>query len=461
MGNSLITILLFSFFLIGCGKKNETGEYSPGQISNKRTIQFDENDYDGDYIPNNEDLRPYIADFPSLNKVLAISHDGISLKASIALENSSIDLKEKLKRAFPFKSFKFSPNELLKVQLTQSEPHDYIGDFEIENTAGISNLSLTIQGFDSKELSFEKVSSRLKVPLSQISKNRKKPIFIKINDFSFRQEGKKLKYSNLLEKLDSSTYKLNIIKENEYKTFRVSTYLTIEEALEHLGLKEIKEKFKNSHRALKHMPLEVISNDLTFWRLVNTNSQEIADKIPAGSSVSIINISKKKLASKIFIKRDLKLENPGDFKKIIFSNPVSLDLDFKFIITEKILKRKKLKCFSIGEPCFYYENKIATRKSPLNQRDILKYFRITLNGSLQKLEDLKKLNLRDSTKQELLIELKENKSKSFKVGLVGGPGSNGDKAVFAEGKKVKLIHKNKTFNSHFSLQVTGNSSSIK
>ena len=283
---TIFLLVSLTAIICSCGKQSEENN------NHSRDDQQNLYDYDGDFIPNHKDARPFVADLPAQ-----------SLKGKIEIENkeysfdlNNLDQKElihylahNLRKTNLRYSLSINPSTN-PLNILESGPLKVKVD--LSKDSNIFDLDIQVQSKDNTILAgiLDENHNLDAYVTSQQMKN--KSLSLVLRSYSFKREDKLFNSQELNSSLNKSCYKLTIIKDELTESFWVAKNLKIKEAFQVIGHEDLYNEVFNSKPAIQSNDLQSIPDSTKSWFVLNKENQ-----VNAGDHLIFIQATAQKLKS--------------------------------------------------------------------------------------------------------------------------------------------------------------------
>lgn len=295
-----IVFLIISLVqLSSCGKKSDEDQNN-ANLSTEKTPQehYDprnNEDFDGDLIPNFLDPEPFIADSPLANIKFKMRSNQLpsgelifdlnqidrhQIIQNIGANFRDADLKYNLDLGLTAKQVQISANQQLEIQSSLVTTEDIsMMHFEIRK----NNQSIFTGELDESNQVESKINSNLMLG---------HPLKLKIIDFNFKRADQIISYQNFQASLKKHTYRVTIIPaDKELKTYQVAHKIGLHEGLKVAGYNELEiSELLSRNSGLYLNDLQHLQDEEGSWIVLNHNL-----KPKAGEHIIFLFVKAKEL----------------------------------------------------------------------------------------------------------------------------------------------------------------------
>ena len=392
----LLSTLLLPSLLLSCGKKNDQDSEIVSATDSIVTLPQD--DCDGDMIVNAKDPEPFVARLPKYEELIQFESEekAFSPKEKFFVDEFVKDLKESglektLKSSKGYHGYELPQN----IQRIKSLHH-------------ISKFNIDLKTNDYNLQSFKDVTD-ITIPEYPQNIIGNKRIKLKINNYTFTHQDKKLSLNKLENHILNRSYKVTII-DQDVEHYYISSLLSLKDGLKKLGLDHFIDQAFVTKELLAKTHIDLIENNerLFFFRNISLAATE--NKLAPRTHITILVVNKNMLTVKNHKTESKKIQFENPEQKIIFRNLtelISLKIKAKQTFYEQDVKIKtenpRLPDIRLK---FKVTKKIMTKSVVIEEEQLDHLFNFKLNNQIVNYNQLNNIKFFNSSQNILTISPK-------------------------------------------------------
>ena len=370
-----IIFLVSNLIFQSCGqnKNNETSR-------NVSAINY--NDLDGDFIPNQFDEKPYIADYPRLDLNLSLRSNTTTIKFKM----SELSFQQILEYIV-YEKAEQNPISINTSSMRSQSIHDIAGPFEVNALSynkDISNLEFLILFKGNPFFKFK--NSLRKLNFEEPTIYEKEFMEIRLEDYQFERFGQFFSYKELTKSIKNATRKIVILTKDDTRTLHISKTLPQEKISKILNLDPFESHYLYNQTKPNHP--NVIKHNGRWFKFFN-----VFDNSTVFVYLSLSDIEKD------FRPRVDSEINLGH-KKVVFdlTGAISFKINLSGFLNHRIISEKEIEVRTNThrdvrrQNCYYKKISSKDIKKKIMAKNILEYYNFILDGHQVHKNKLKILN---------------------------------------------------------------------
>ncbi|MDP7319303.1 MAG: hypothetical protein QF441_01780 [Bacteriovoracaceae bacterium] len=463
MKKSATTLLILSLIISSCGKEEKSpSPVTPKMVSKKAATQAYKNDYDGDFIPNDQDPMPFIANIPELNEVISLSRNSQPLAIAKRIENRKQSLLKILKAPKNTYSSLYVPSSLKNEFEITEKSTEHI---KVKTKSGFSQVHFLLKDKNNKFLDIQTTKEKEEhvfVPNAAGSVS----LQLELTNYKFSQAGQKITYKELQESVLKNCYRLVLsYHENYTEEYYISQKLTIAQALKELGKQQLLENFLQTQYELSQSDFSELASAKNYWLLSTEQGANIHYTPNKKQTAYLFNFKKKNFLTSKKLLKDFTFNN----SKRTFSFLLKQASSIKTLIKAKRTFHKtrtqkyeyKIKNNGSGTDTwidFCYFDVLTPYASwkILNQSELESLISVSLDDEEISFSQLSRMNFQNTLNKQITLTLKDKlnsqASKGLRPSLEEGCNQGKQKVVY-KGKYVRLRHSIDNYNDELKLSL--------